>query len=128
MSLFRKLITPDRTQTQLAYRIRYWPWHELSHAGRELVVHRVKTYMYAYALVKACNEQKTKMMYKGREYALVWAYNNVPTEQEWEKVEEFTLINIEFRSSPAIDGYSVAILSFERPSERLAAHARGELS
>ena len=128
MSLFNALAVPNRHKTQLAYRIKYWPKHELSDAAKELLCSSRKVYMSKAMIEEHCSEDKTRVAYKGRDYYIVWAYNNMPTEQEWNKVANKRLIAVELRSSPAIDKFSVAILSFELPSERLAAHANGEFA
>jgi hypothetical protein len=127
MSLFKPMLTPDRNQTQLAYRIKFWPKSELSAAAKDLLRYSKKLYMSKCVIEELCSEDKTKLVYNAREWNLVWAYNNMPTEEEWNKVRSGLLLCVELRMSPAIDGGAVAILSFERPSERLAAHARGEL-
>jgi len=41
--LYNNLATPDRSKTQLAQRIKYFPWANLSEAGRKLVTaHHIK--------------------------------------------------------------------------------------
>lgn len=128
MSLFRKLPSPDRQQTQLAYRIKYWPWHELAKSARELVNYRQGIYLKVKQLELACNLEMTKLTLSRREWLIVWAYNNIPTEVEWAKQNSERLIRVELRCSVAIPEHAVAILSFELPSERLKAVAAGELS
>ena len=128
MSLFNALTVPNRHKTQLAYRIKYWPKHELSDAAKELICFSKKVYMSKAEIEEHCSEDKTVLSRQARDYAIVWAYNNVPTGEEWNKVANKRLIAVELRSSPAIDKFSVAILSFELPSERLAAHANGEFA
>lgn len=128
MSLFLKLAEPDRQQTQLAYRIRYWPFIELSAAAIELISSHKRFSIEKRVILACCCEAKNTLTWRGWVYSIVWSYNNMPTEMEWDKVEESRLITMELRTSPAIAGYCVAILSFDLPSDRLKAHKNGELS
>jgi hypothetical protein len=128
MSLFIKLPKPDRQQTQLAYRIKYWPLIDLSAAAIYLISMHKRFHIEKRVLLACCNEGKNTLTWRGRVYNVVWAYNNMPTEMEWDKVEESRFITMELRTSSAIAGYSVAILSFELPSDRLKAYKNGELS
>ena len=127
MSLFLTLPEPDRQQTQLAYRIKYWPLAELSAAAIELIRMHKRFSIEKRVIVACCDESKNTLTWRGRIYSIVWAYNNMPTEMEWDKVEESRFITMELRTSPAIAGYYVAILSFDLPSDRLKAHKNGEL-
>jgi hypothetical protein len=127
MSLFLKLPEPDRQQTQLAYRIKYWPFAELSIAACYLISLHKRFYIEKRVVLACCNESKNALTWRGTIYNIVWAYNNMPTEMEWDRVEEGRFITMELRTSPAIAGYYVAILSFDLPSDRLKAHKNGEL-
>lgn len=128
MGLFKQLPQADRQATQLAYRVKYWPFQELSSAGRDLLVSQRKIYMRKDDILECIDTNKTTMHRHGRDYQIVWAYNNMPTEEEWNKRSDDTLIACEFRSSPAIKGWAVVILSFELPSSRLIAHRQGEFN
>ena len=113
MALFKFLSIPDRKQTQLAYRIKYWPKAELSDNAKELVCWSKTVYMRKRQILAACSCELEMLEYKGRNFKIVWAYNNIPTELEWNgKTDEF-LIRVELRCSPAIDDFAVAILNFE---------------
>jgi len=125
MSLFKFLTKPDRSQTQLAYMIRYWPYADLSRAGRELLHGQQKRYLPKQRIVDNTTYDGQIMRWNGRDYHIVWAYNNMPTEIEWNKRDDDTFIACEFRTSPAIEGFAVVILSFELPSTRLIPHAQG---
>lgn len=127
ITLFKALPAPDRHQTQLAHRVKYWPMNELSPAAKELIKYQKKIYLRKSALLDACNDELNILTYGLRKWHIVWAYNNMPTQQEWDRAGDNRLISIEFRASPAIADYAVAILSWELPSERLIPHAQGEL-
>lgn len=128
MALFKLLSAPDRQQTQLAYRVKYWPYKELSAAARELIAYRKFSVMTKQMILDRCSEDLTDLSYNSRPYKIIWAYNNQPTQKEWEASAATRQVNVELRCSAAIDSFAVAILSFGLPSERLAAHAQGEFS
>lgn len=113
MALFKLLALPDRKQTQLAYRIKYWPISELNEGTKEFICWRKTVYLRKRQILAACMPDFETLVYKERSYKIVWAYNNIPTEQEWNgKTDEF-LIRVELRCSPAIEEFAVAILNFE---------------
>lgn len=116
--LFKHLPKPDRQQTMLAYRIKYWPFSELSPAAKALIVANKKIYMPKYKVLSQCNETLETLERNGNQFQIVWAFNNVPTEKEWDGKSDSYLISVDFRWSAAIPGGRVALLSFELPSSR----------
>lgn len=113
MALFKLLALPDRKQTQLAYRVKFWPLAELNEVAKELICWKKMIYMRKREILAACSPSLETITIKERPYKIVWAYNNIPTEQEWNgKTDEF-LIRVELRCSPAIEEFAVAILNFE---------------
>lgn len=112
MSLFKKLQTPDRRQTMLAYRVKFWPYRELSETGKELIKWRKHIYMRKGDILLNCNETQEVLYVNERHYRIVWAFNNTPTEQEWNSKSDDYLVRVELRHSPAIPEVSVAVLSF----------------
>ena len=117
--LYQRMILPDRQKTQLAYKVRCYPWDELSRAGKDLVVWRKFRYQKKLRLLDAVNEDKTLYYYQGSEFTIVWAFNNVPTEIEWDGKTDDYLIAVDLRISPAVPEGKIALLSFELPSSRL---------
>lgn len=129
MALFKLLPAPDRQATQLAYRVKYWPYQELSSAARSLLHRQRAVYLRKSDILKRVNPSMTKLAdTQGNLYDIVWAYNNMPTEAEWNKWHDSSFLACEFRRSPAIDSYGVAILSFDLPSARCIPHNRGEFA
>lgn len=102
----------------LAYRVNYWPWQELSPAARDLIRFNTPRYIPKKDVLDMCNEEMTKLRVHNRWYPIKWAWNNIPTEFEWNKKSDSYLIRVELRASPMIDGYFQALLSFELLSER----------
>lgn len=116
MSLFQSLSKPDHQKTMLAYRVRYWPARELSQVAVEKIVSYKRIYVPKYKILAACNEDLTTLHHSGHHYPIAWAWNNIPTELEWDKKPDDYLIRVELRWSPLIPGGKVALLSFELPS------------
>ncbi len=128
MALFKHMTAPDRQQTQLAYRVKYWPYKELSAAAKELVAYHKFVVLTKELILARCSDDLCDFTYNMRPYKILWAYNNQPTQQEWEASDGKRQINVELRCSAAIDSFAVAILSFGLPSERLTAHKNGEFA
>lgn len=106
----------NRQHSQLAYKVRCFPYVTLTDAGKRLIVWKRRFKMHKARILEACNEDKTKIWITGKEYHIVWAYNNVPTEVEWDKKSPEFIIDVEIRVSPAIPEGAVAILDFQLPS------------
>ncbi len=116
MSLFQSLPQPDYQKTMLAYRVKHWPLSELSPVAKSKLVSNKLVYLPKQLILDNCNEERTHMFFKNRRYAIAWAWNNIPTELEWDKKSDSYLIRIEFRVSPLIKEGYLALLSFELPS------------
>lgn len=126
ITLFKENIFTDATQTQLAYRAKYWPHNKMSPATKDLIRYNKFIYLKRSQIEALCNEDMNQLYYNGQWWHICWAYNNMPTEKEWNSRTDASLIRIELRKSPAIPERAVALLSFELPSERLNAHAQGD--
>jgi hypothetical protein len=116
MSLFQSLNKPDHQRTMLAYRVRLWPYSELSQVAKSKLVSAKLVYLPKHMILDACNEERTHMFFRDRRYALAWAWNNIPTQLEWDKKSDNYLIRVELRVSPLIKEGYLALLSFELPS------------
>lgn len=116
MSLFQSLPQPDHQKTMLAYRVKHWPLSELSPVAKSKLVSNKLVYLPKHVILDNCNEDRTHMFFKNRRYAIAWAWNNIPTELEWDKKSDSCLIRVELRVSPLIKEGYLALLSFELPS------------
>lgn len=116
MSLFNVLSKPDRSRTQLAYMVNYYPEGALhdNTISEFFICHAVR-YIPKAQIVAMCNEAKTHLVHNqvlpNTEFKLHWAFNNVPTEIEWNKKAAHYLVRCEFRITP-MSG-PVCILSFD---------------
>jgi hypothetical protein len=115
MALFNKLSAPDRTATQLAYMVRCFPWGCLPLAGKKLVSWRRSQLVAKHQLLQDINEDMTHLVYKGREYLIVWQFGAIPTELEWLELPPSWQVSCDFRFSPAIKELAVVILDYGKP-------------
>ena len=114
MNLFQSLTKPDRKKTMLAYRVKYWPNSELSQVAKSKLVSNRVMYLPKWQILANCDDAKMHMWVAGTRYQIAWAWNNIPTEREWDKKSDNYLIRVERRISPLIEGGYLALLSFER--------------
>ena len=119
MALFNKLPKPDPTQTQLAYKLRYWPYSMLGQAARKLLVFGRCTSTYPTVFTKAQildkiidDADKRFLLHEGVKYEIHWLFNCIPTEEEWNKKSDSYLIRVEFRFHRHWGELPKAILSF----------------
>lgn len=111
--LFTKEV--NRQLTQLAYKISCYPWEAVPKAGRELVSWHRRLLLTKEKIIPQLDADMLIFNHKGKYYKIKWAYNNVPTQQEWErKPDNFHLV-IDLRFSPAIPELAVAIFDFNIP-------------
>lgn len=100
----------SRKNTMLAYRVNYYPWHFAASSG--LVHWRKEIVASKGAILRFCNEDLTHMgiVSTGREpdptdlFKIHWVYNNIPTQEEWDKITPHSTFILDYRVSPAADG------------------------
>lgn len=111
-----KDITDDRSQTMFAYRIKFWPWVNLSETARKLVRKHVIVTASTQSVENElmATEDGCYLLRGEHMYKVVWAFNCVPTKTEWKQHGEESLVTVEFRESAAIPERRVAILRFKR--------------
>jgi hypothetical protein len=116
--LFNKVT--DRTRTQLAYKLNYYPAEHLPDKTKVdwLVSNRVR-YFKKKDLLLLCDEDLTTITTKlgsPISYKINWAFSNIPTEQEWDKKSDGYIIRCEFRMTHVTG--PVCILSFDLPAHQ----------
>lgn len=109
--LFKPMAVPNRAETQLAYKLKYFPSSQLSNAAQRLLFHNHTVPLTKALVIEHINAARTHLFFGGKEYKIVWAHNNIPTEQEWDKLSADQNIMVELRKSPAIPEKYVAIFS-----------------
>ena len=109
--LFKPMAVPNRAETQLAYKLKYFPRFHLTVAAQKLIYREQTLHLTKATALEHINRELTHLFYRGIEYKIVWAHNNIPTEQEWEKLSADQSITVELRKSPAIPEKYVAIFS-----------------
>lgn len=110
--LFTNAGTLDRQATQLAYTVKFYPWQSVPEAGKKLVSWRRSLVLTKQQIIISIDDDMLKLTYRGHTYLILWAYNNIPTEQEWLRKSNRFLIQADFRVSPAIKEGPVVILDF----------------
>ena len=111
--LFNKLPTPDRSRTQLAYMLYYYPVDQMpANTVDTFVAWRKRRMIPKYKLLDMCNEELTTLQLPGNatQFTIHWAFNNIPTQLEWERKGGGYLIDCELRISPVTG--PIAVLSF----------------
>lgn len=111
--LFNKLPAPDRSRTQLAYMLNYYPAALLPPTtATNFIAWSKRTMMTKTKLLAMCNEELTTLRIPSShlDFKIQWAFNNIPTELEWERKGGGYLIGVELRLS-AVTG-PIALLSF----------------
>ena len=94
----------DPAQTQLAYKLKFYPKQKLNEYESQLIRSNFWTKMTKAELLAACNEDLTHIVgssgiVKGGQFQINWAYGNIPTQLEWDRKSDDTVIWIEFRVS-----------------------------
>ena len=109
--LFKPMAVPNRAETQLAYKLKYFPRFQLSDAAQRLLFRTRIVHLTKALVLEHINRERTHLFFGGKEYKIVWAHNNIPTEQERDKLSDDQNITVELRKSPAIPEKYVAIFS-----------------
>lgn len=117
--LYNTLPTPDRSQTQLAYKLKYYPKVSLSPSAKKFIWNTLHVGYTKALLMEHINHDRSKLFFRGQYIPIVWEFNNIPTEEEWNKYKDTDYIAVEYRKSALIPGKYVAILSFStRPQPK----------
>lgn len=108
----------DRQQTMLAYEANYFPyWLIKDH--HQLVYHNV-LFLTKEQVLNRCDELMQNIhdlpmdrLYPDKPFKIHWAFGNVPTELEWEKLYGQSYLVVDYRISPVIKdgGGRVCLLS-----------------
>ena len=109
--LYKKLDKPNAHATQLAYRVRYWPYAALANYARKMIVWKQHCYVPKATVIEMLNEDMTEVFYNNQYWTIVWAYNNIPTQLEWEKHKDN--VKLEFRVSPIFERKNVCLFDLE---------------
>jgi hypothetical protein len=112
----------DRQQTMLAYKASYYPYYTLNDAC-QIRWHHILMLTKAQILSR-CNEELTEIEWvdklhdsrfeRSKPFRIHWAYNNIPTQREWEQLLDSTVFVVDYRISPLIKdgGGRVCLFSF----------------
>lgn len=108
--LYKPMALSNSRETQLSYKLTYFPFRSLSTAARRYISHRKSMAFTKQELLGMMDEQLTHMLYEGKQYKIGWGFNNIPTKREWDKLKDTDELYVELRiCSPTLCG-NVAIL------------------
>lgn len=114
MNLFTRNNT--NTRAQLNYRVNFWPIGQLGFGAKELIVHNFITHLRKSTICDCLSGDMNTMFYNQQEYEVCWAYNNIPSQAEWEGKSGKYLVRCEFRVSTVLRR-PIVVLSFSLPSD-----------
>lgn len=114
MNLFTRNNT--NTRAQLNYRVNFWPFGQLGAGAKDLIMFNRIVYLRKRTICDSLDDDMNTLFYNAKEYKVVWAYNNVPSQAEWEGKSGKYLVRCEFRTSPVLEK-PIVILSFSLPSD-----------
>jgi hypothetical protein len=129
-------VNSTRQDTQLAYRVRCFPWDVLSPAAKQLIVWRQGFYlrkMQLEALIlqpqqdDPCQVPEFLHSEKHGIFRIEWAYGSIPTQEEWDGKGDRFHIHVDLRISPACANSRIALLDFKLPSSYLRAPADDDM-
>lgn len=109
--LYKLLNKPDKEQTQLAYKLRYFPGHMLGDAATKLISAMFVRTLRKELVCALLNEEQTHVFFQGKKYRVVWAFNNVPTEIEWTRKSPDYQLRLEFRTFLHHDKENICIFT-----------------
>ena len=94
----------DPARTQLAYKLKFYPKQKLNEYESQLIRSNFWTKMTKAELLAVCTEDLTHIvgssgLVKGGQFQINWAYGNIPTQLEWDRRSDDTVIWIELRVS-----------------------------
>lgn len=94
----------DPAQTQLAYKLKFYPKQKLNEYESQLIRSNFWTKMTKAELLAVCTEDLTHIvgssgLVKGGQFQINWAYGNIPTQLEWDRKPDDAVIWIELRVS-----------------------------
>ena len=125
-ALFRNSLD---TQSQLDYKLTYWPRHMLGSVARSLIFEETgPRVLRKENFLAGCNETMTHFTNLDDEFKIVWLFNNVPSKDEWERKSPTYLLTVSTRKFRHADRKDVIILSFCSPTEAAAVYRRNNRS
>jgi hypothetical protein len=90
----------SRKKSTASYEVNYYPDNHLTY-GKDLLVWSKRIRATKEQVLALCNEQKTAFWYDSKWWGIHWAFNNIPTEIEWNKITVDSRFYIYLRISPA---------------------------
>ena len=111
-NLFKE--TQSRLDSTVAYAITYYPWSKLSTHTTKLIAWQKTVVFVKSELILEMDEDLLNIFFPGdrTKFVVKWEYNNVPTKEQWDALDQDQFIRVQFRiSSLAGDTGRIALLS-----------------
>lgn len=113
--------------SQLDYKLTYWPRHMLGPQARSLIYQETGPRpIRKENFLAGCNSDLTKFTNLDTTYKIVWLFNNVPSQEEWERKSGSYLLTVSTREFKHSSREDVIILSFCSPTEAAAVNRKKE--
>lgn len=97
----------DRNDNMLTYTVNFFPFHRFGHEWR-FIHFQQSCVMTKKGLLNNLSDDLCFVFLprdtSSRPFKLHWAYNNIPTEIEWNKMSEDSTFFLEYRISPMCSG------------------------
>lgn len=108
--LYKPMALSNSRETQLSYKLTYFPYRSLSAAARRYISHRKSMAFSKQEILEKMDETLSYLLHEGKQYKIGWGFNNIPTKREWDKLADSHEIYIELRiCNPTLCG-NIAIL------------------
>ena len=97
----------------LLMRLAYWPDRVVGEQTRKHICNSSWVYMTKAKFLICLTADQSKLVVRGTEYKINWAWNTVPSEHEWNRKQDSDTLKIELRLCP-LNGGPVAIIEWQR--------------
>jgi len=113
-NLFKPECQNSRLDSTVAYAVTYYPWSRLSVHTTKLIAWQKTVVFQKSELILEMDEDLLNIFFPGdrTKFVVKWEYNNVPTKEQWDALDQDQFIRVQFRiSSLAGDTGRIALLS-----------------
>src|SRR6187399_899445 len=113
-NLFKPECQNSRLDSTVAYAVTYYPWSKLSVHTTKLIAWQKTVVFVKSELILEMDDDLLNIFFPGdrTKFVVKWEYNNVPTKEQWDALDQDQFIRVQFRiSSLAGDTGRIALLS-----------------
>ena len=113
-NLFKPECQNSRLDSTVAYAVTYYPWSKLGQHTTKLIAWQKTVVFVKSELILEMDDDLLNIFFPGdrTKFVVKWEYNNVPTKEQWDALDQDQFIRVQFRiSSLAGDTGRIALLS-----------------